>query len=167
MFDFEVQRCSRRCAGSDRELRPGEPIYSVLVERGRQIERLDFAEEAWSGPPEETVAFWRTRIPDSHSKRANWAPNDVMLDYFRRIEHDEACRDTRYVLSLLLMQRRVLQQERSEADAAGREVLLLHCPRDESEHRVAVVFPSAERIQQIQAELASLFIDGEDAGGDS
>ena len=31
MLDFEVQRCTRRCAATDRELKPGETFYSTLV----------------------------------------------------------------------------------------------------------------------------------------
>ena len=31
MLDFDVQRCTRRCSGSDRELKAGEWVYSALV----------------------------------------------------------------------------------------------------------------------------------------
>ena len=52
MMDFEVKRCTRRCAASDRELQPGEPFYSMLIQQGAELVRQDFAESHWQGPPE-------------------------------------------------------------------------------------------------------------------
>ena len=48
------------------------------------------------------------------------------------------------------------QQEDTEQDEQGREVLVVYCPREEMEFRVPVVEPGAQRIQQIQEELVKL-----------
>ena len=34
MLDFEIQRCARKCAKSDREFQAGETFYSVLISEG-------------------------------------------------------------------------------------------------------------------------------------
>jgi len=52
MIDYEVQRCTRRCATTQRELQPGEIFYSTLVAEGAQVVRHDYSQEAWQGPPE-------------------------------------------------------------------------------------------------------------------
>ena len=48
VFDFEIQNCTRRCAETDRELKPGDVYYSVLIADGASIVRRDYAEDAWN-----------------------------------------------------------------------------------------------------------------------
>ena len=160
MLDFEVQRCTRRCANTDRELQPGEAIYSALIAQGSQVTRYDYSVESWESAPPEAIGVWKSQIPEANSKKLNWAPNDVMLDYFTRIENDAAHQDTRFVLALLLLRRRLVRQEGTETDPANREVMLLQGTRDDSEHRVIVVSPTPERIVEIQTELAQLLMGG-------
>ena len=52
MLDFDVQRFTRHCHATGRELTPGEPFYSVLVAQGAQVVRRDYAADAWPGLPE-------------------------------------------------------------------------------------------------------------------
>ncbi|HZZ72231.1 MAG TPA: hypothetical protein VFE24_08250 [Pirellulales bacterium] len=156
MMDYEVQRCTRTCAISGRELKPGETFYSVLQSVAGEVVRQDYAAEAWPGPPEQTIGWWKSQIPLGDPKRVQWAPNEVMLELFEELENQPAQHDFRYVLSLLLVRRRVLRLEETEQDAADQETLLLNCPKRETEYRVAVVMPSAARAAEIQAELKKL-----------
>lgn len=156
MLDFEVQRCTRRCAKTDRELQPGEEFYSVLVADGGEIERQDFSLDGWEGPPEHAIGCWKSKMPDATAKKANWAPNDVMLDYFQQLQDQQEKQDVRYVLTLLMVRRRILRLEDSETDDDGGEVLVVFCPRNEVEYRVPVQSPSRERANEIQDELAKL-----------
>ncbi len=156
MIDFEIQRCSRRCAATDRELSPGEVFYSVLIAQGGDVVRYDYSQEAWDGPPDEAVGWWKAKMPEASSKRVHWAPNDVLLDYFQRLESQDPQADVRYILALLMIRRRIFRLEESEIDELGREHLVVFCPRNETEYRVAVESPDSARIDQIQEELARL-----------
>ncbi len=156
MLDYDVQRCTRRCAATDRELKPGDPCYSTLVPRGAHVVRLDYAEAAWPGPSEQSLGWWRSRVPDGGKERVAWAPNDVMLDYFAYLADRPDKADVRYVLALLLIRRRVIRLENTLVDAAGEETLVVVCPRDESESRLVAVMPDEPRIAEIQAELSKL-----------
>jgi hypothetical protein len=62
----------------------------------------------------------------------------------------------RYVLTLLLVRRRVFRMEEEKADAEGRELLVVYCPRREATYEVPAVSPEPPRVDQIQAELAAL-----------
>ena len=162
MIDFEVQRFTRRCHKTDRELQPGDVFYSALVADGAQVQRWDYAQEAWDGPPEGTIGWWKARVPDSQSQTMHWAPSDVVLHYFEQLEQDRSKADVRYVLALWLARRRVMRLETIEKNDPSDEHLVLYCPRNEQEYRVLVVTPSAQRVQEIQAELAGLlFADAE------
>jgi hypothetical protein len=161
MVEYDIQRCTRRCHATGRELAPGEAVYSVLVDSGGNVARQDFSADAWQGPPEDAIGWWKGTIADSAGKRAHWAPNEVMLHYFEQLEGNPAKEDARYVLALLLVRRRIVRVESNEKDAAGNETLVVYSPRNEAEYRVKVVMPTAEREAAIQAELSELLQGGE------
>lgn len=156
MFEFDIQRCTKKCHATEREFRPGETYYSVLVQEGADVARHDYSAEAWPGPPEESLGWWKSQMPGATNKKRHWAPNDVMLHYFEQLAEREDQVDVRYVLALLMVRRRVLRQEGTETDEQGREQLLLFCPRNEQEYRTLVAMPADDRVQQIQQELGRL-----------
>ncbi|MBN1591155.1 MAG: hypothetical protein JW888_16700 [Pirellulales bacterium] len=155
-MDFEVQRCTKRCHATDRELNPGDIYYSVLVVEQGEPCRRDYSAEAWEGPPSGAIGWWKAEIPSAKNKKKHWAPNDVMLQFFDELEHQEDKQDLRYVLSLLLVRRRVMRHEETEEDDQGREILVLHCPRRDEIYHVAAVVPDQQRAEAIQEELAQL-----------
>jgi hypothetical protein len=154
--EYDHVRCTRRCATTGRELRPGEAFYSVLLAEGSKLVRQDFAAEAWNGPPEGAVGWWKSHLAQNEGQRVHWAPNDVMLDLLERLADDPAQADMRYVLALLLVRRRVCRLEENQHDAENQETLRLFCPRREMEYRVTVATPDARRTAEIQEELARL-----------
>lgn len=155
-MDYEVERCTRHCATSGRELQEGEEFYSVLIAEKGQVHRHDYAVEGWVGPPDSTLAWWKSRMPSREAKKGQFAPNEVLLQLFAQLEHAPEKADMRYVLALLLVRRRVLREEETHRDKAGREIMLLYSPRDENTYEVEVVRPGDQRRQVIQAELAQL-----------
>ena len=158
MFDLEIQRCTRQCAKTDRPFVPGEMIYSVLLPEGDQVKRLDYAADAWQSPPENAIAWWKSQLAVASGKRAHWAPNEVILDYFDRLQTDESKADVRYVLTLLMIRRRIVRLEHVEREESGQEVFIVYSPRQEIEHRVPVVMPDASRADEIQKELSMLLL---------
>jgi hypothetical protein len=155
-MDYEVQRSTRHCAATGRELAPGESFYSVLVAEGADLRRCDYSVEAWQGPPAQAVGWWKAQVPDRNATRRHWAPNDLMLQFFDDLAEQPERQDMRYVLSLLLVRRRVMRLEENAKDEQGREVLVLYCPRRDANYRVPAVAPNPQRIEQIQEELARL-----------
>jgi hypothetical protein len=156
-MDYDIQRCTRHCSQTDRELVAGETYYSALVAEGAEVVRYDYSKEAWQGPPEGTIAWWQAQIPDRKTKRMSWAPNDVMLEFFDELAEQPDKQDMRYVLSLLLVRRRVMRHEETRHDDQGRELLVLYCPRREATYEIPAAHPERpERIEEIQQELAAL-----------
>jgi len=114
MIDYEVQRCTRHCAVTGRELQPGETFYSTLSAAGAQVVRNDYSQESWQGPPEGILGWWKSHMPARDAKKMHWAPNDVMLDLLETLESQPDKQDLRYVLALLLIRRRVVRLEETE-----------------------------------------------------
>lgn len=156
MLDFTVQKFTRRCAASERELKPGEAFYSVLVPEGSDVVRLDYSEQHWQGPPENALGWWKSEVPDPKATRINWAPNDVMMHYFEQLREDPTKQDLCYVLVLLMLRRRIFRLDATETSETGEESLVIYCARNETEYQIPVVSPTAERVEEIQRELSEL-----------
>jgi hypothetical protein len=168
LLDFEVQRCTRRCAATDRALEPGELSYSVLEVDGANVVRRDYCSHAWKGAPESALGWWKTRIPEPSAKKVKLAPNDVLLELFDELaDRPEQC-DLRYVLTLLLIRRRVLRLE-TAAEPVGTivtnsghssEVMLVYCPKRDANYSVPAVMPDPARLDEIQQQISELLIAG-------
>ncbi len=158
MLDFDVKARLRKCAKTDRVFEPGELFFSVLMPEGSDVVRYDYAADAWEGPPEKSIGWWKSQVPDHSAGKVHWAPNDVMLHYFEQLEENVEKQDVRFVLALLLVRRRVLRLEEDDAD----DVLVVYCAKNETTYRVATADPSAERIAAIQEELAELLFGKEE-----
>lgn len=156
MIDFDIQRCTRRCAATDRELLPDEPFYSVLVSDGAEVVRQDYCEQAWSEPPEGAIGWWKSQMPAANANKMHWAPNDVMLHYFQELEDKPEKADVRFILALLLIRRRIVRLDDRETDDQGRELMVVFCPKNDTEHKVLSAPPAGPRITEIQEELARL-----------
>jgi hypothetical protein len=146
-MDYEVQRCTRHCATTGRELRPGEAFFTTLVAEGATLARHDYSCEAWTGPPEGVVGWWKSRMPEATTKKAQLAPNDVILQLFDQLADQPDKADMR--------------QEDSDIDDEGREWMVIYCPRREATLKTLVSMPSDARAAEIQNELAQLLYAGE------
>ena len=165
-MEFEVQKFTRRCATTERELAAGEVFYSVLIAQGADVVRRDYAEESWEGPPEESIGWWRSEVPDPQANRLHWAPNEVMLHYFQQLQSHDEKKAILYILTLLMIRRRIFKLEATESLPSDQEAMVVYCPKTEQEYQVPVCTPTEDQVVQIQQELAELlFAKGEQSDG--
>lgn len=155
-MDYEVQKTARTCSVSGREIAPGETFYSVLVRDGAAVKRVDFAADAWTEPPPDAIGWWKSTMVGRDAKKAKLAPSEVLLELFRELQESVERRELRYVLTLLLIRRRLLRLEETVEEDDGGETLVLYCARDEQTYRVPVVVPDKTRADEIQTYLAQL-----------
>ncbi len=157
LVDYQFERCARQCTATGKTLEPGSTVYSVLVREQGRLVRRDYAADAWAGPPSDALAWWQYRVPDQKAARRNWAPSEVMLEFFEQLAEQPDQQDLRYVLALLLIRRRILRQESIRHDDQGRQLLVVHAPQRERDYVVPVVLPGdAMRVTRIQQELERL-----------
>lgn len=156
MFETDPPRCAKKCVATGEEFQPGQTVFSVLVAEGAKATRRDYCEAAWEGPPENSIGWWKSKLPEAGPPKPGWAPNDVMLQYFQNLEGDADKADIRYVLALLMIRRRIVRVEESAAEALQNDVMIVYSPKDETQHEVAVATPSPQRVEEIQEELAEL-----------
>ncbi len=157
-MDYEIKRCTRRCSVTGRELQEGEDFFSALVADSAEVRRVDYCTEAWNGPPDDVLGWWKSRMPTKAARRARMAPNDVLLDLFHQLEANPQQHDMYYVLALLLVRRRVFRLDEHE-DIEGdetEETMVVYCPREEATYRIHVATPDDARVVEIQDQLTNL-----------
>jgi hypothetical protein len=154
MIDYQIQPSTRRCAATGRELRPGEKVFSVLLDADGRFVRQDYSAEAWQGPPAGAYGFWAGRVGAADAPRRPPINDELLADCFAQLEGREepAKVNVRYVLGLLLMRRRRLRFEEATTEA-GREVLVLRCARTGERHRVVNPGLADEELAAVQDDV--------------
>lgn len=155
---YEIARNSKRCCVSERELRPGEVYFSALIDAPGGMQRKDFAAENWTGPPADTVGYWKGRIPpDDKPKAAQPISDEAMLELFEKWENSDDAEKVqlRYVLALLLIRRKALKLQDMVQSEEG-EYLIVQRPRQKQTHRVRDPHLAEDQVQRVEQELTRL-----------
>jgi hypothetical protein len=157
LLDVEISNCTRRCAASGRPLAPGEEYFSTLfMEKGAPVRR-DFAADAWAGPPDGIVAWWKSRVEGGGKVRL--APHEVLLNLFTALADQPSEAEFRYVLGLLLVRRKVLRFVDVNTRAPD-DRLLLECPQHGEQFELLVAVPDLSRTAELDARMALLLYGG-------
>ncbi len=165
MNEFEVAKPTGRCHATGRQIGSSERFFSALFEAKAGFERRDFSEEAWKGPPEGALCHFQTRLPKKEEPRRLFVDDGALLNLFLNLAgiEEESKRRFRFVLSLVLMRKRLLKYERTIHDASG-ESWEMRMVRDKSLHRVLSPALSDAEIEQLTGELGAIFSGGLDVG---
>lgn len=153
---YKVNRPTRRCAASNRPLEPGEWYYSVISGDEESLVRLDYAAKDWTGPPEESIGYWKRRMPEAGPRKLVLAPAPVLIDLLRQMEAFPDRAQTRFVLALLLMRKRLIEPVQSTDQAMTVRVIA-----DGSEMTVANCNIEARVADSLAASLQALLYTDE------
>jgi hypothetical protein len=152
-MDYQLKPIGKICAHTGAKLLPGDGCYSAVVPKGSEWERVDFSREAWNGPPEEALGYWRTKVPAAEPKRRVLNP-DALLRHFEQLTEDAnpAQDKFRYVLALLLVQRRRLRIAGTRPEAAA-TILELAGSQGEGPYEVREEPLRPEEFESLENEL--------------
>ncbi|HEX6985945.1 MAG TPA: hypothetical protein VF170_11240 [Planctomycetaceae bacterium] len=153
-MEYSIRPIGRTCAATGVELTPGTHCRSALVERDGRFERLDYVLSAWPGPPDGAIGHWRCRVPVPAAPQVRRLDPDELMRQFERLEDagHEQVRRLRYVLALLLLQRKRLELEDSRSDGEI-DYLILVGTKGEGPFEVRDERLGPDEIAAIQKEL--------------
>ena len=154
---YEVERSTARCVVSGRKLVEGEEFYTVLFEEGESFRRADYSLDAWDGPPEGSFCHFKTRTATKQPRKRLLADNDLLVAFFLRLatETEEVRIQFRFVLALLLMQKRTLRYD-GQSKADGVEVWQMTLMKDRSEHQVLNPRLTEDQIEGVSRQLTAI-----------
>ncbi len=174
-MDLKLQRPGSVCQGTAAAFAPGDTIYSALVREGGSLVRRDWSAAAWPEPPDGTLAWWRSIVPEPEEKGVQLAPVDILLDTLEALATDPAEATLRYLLALQLVRRRVLrfaepatttepdQEDRSVGTTPVAETVTFSCRRRDCDYTVGVAVPEPADLRVVEERLASLLWSGGEA----
>ncbi len=153
-MEYQFRPIGKKCAATGKDLVPGEQCVSVLVERQGELQRLDFSEEGWKGPPEGSLGVWKCLVPRPAEVRREPLDTTALMTCFEQLteEANPAREGLRYILALLLVKKKRLRLEGSRTDGED-EYLQLAGAQGEGACEVRDLNPTDEEVQQWQREL--------------
>lgn len=154
-MDYQLKPIAKTCAQTGAKLLPGDVCYSVVIAKGNEWQRVDFSRDAWKGPPADALGYWRSTVPaEAENKRRSLDP-DALLRHFEQLCEDASpIRDPfRYVLALLLVQRRRLRITGTRTDG-GSSFLELSGTQGEGPFEVREQHLKPEEIEALEGELS-------------
>ena len=151
---MEIPRPSRTCSVSQRDFSPNAPFFSVLVGDGDSFARQDIAAEHWTGPPKEFFGWWKSTAKHVIENSPQRVPGETLQNLFDRLVVQPGEADTLYVLTLLLLRRKLLRYEKETHDEQGNKLLEVYSLQTNTTYQVLTAMPSHERLEAIQQQLA-------------
>lgn len=158
METWQIDKSAGRCARTGRELAEGEPYHVVLYPQEEGFRREDISADAWTGPPTGAYCHFRTRVPPpDKAKPRMFIDDDLLVNLFLRLkdETEEMRQQFRFVLSLILMRKRLVKYEDTRHDGGG-EYWVMRLTSDKSEHEVRNPRLSEEQIGEVHRQLGSI-----------
>jgi len=153
---MEVPRPSRICSISRREFHPNEPFFSVLTGERESCVRSDIAIEHWTEPPQECFGWWKSTVKHVSESTTQQVSGETLQSFFERLAQQPDEADTFYILTLLLLRRKLLRYEKESTDEQGNRVIEVYAFHADETYQVPVAMPSHERLEKIQQQLATL-----------
>lgn len=157
-----LQRFSRKCCQSGRDLLPGDQYVSVLLDTVEGIQREDYAVENWPGEPEDAICYWHAQIPLPAQVKMRWAPDHVLRAYCQAVFKREDW-VTLNMLAMALVRRRMMNLDygtRSEGSEDGLRQLTLTDRKTADSYTFPEVDLSQVDLNALETELQDhLFTD--------
>ena len=160
MSDWEINKPLGQCFGSGRRIEHGQEYFGALVVAEEGLQRRDFCAEYWLSEKPDVFCHWKTRLPEPGQKKQLFVDDQMLMSFFERLarETDQEKIDFRFVLTLILMRKRLLKYSESRTED-GKEIWRLRIPGDKSaEGVVEVVNPhlDAEQIEQLSSQMGEI-----------
>ena len=157
MFDgYKVHRCTRQCFSLERPLREGEAYYSVVLPTDDDFERRDYSAEAWGGPPDDAIGWWKNRMPTNDEKKLVLAPKEVLIDLLRQMSEFPDRAKSRYLLALMMLRKKIVRQVDLSAEDKNDDLLTVEVVDDGSLIDVPVCVITRNESERLRDELNEL-----------
>ena len=157
MAEWDIHKPSGVCSGTGRTIEPDEEFIATLVETQQGLVRRDYCAEYWMANRPKVYCYWKSTMPKGDQKKKIFVDNDMLLAFFERLasETDEGKVSFRFVLTLVLMRKRLVKYDSSET-IGGKEIWTVRITgRDE---KAQVINPNLteDKIEQLSDQLGQI-----------
>ena len=157
-MDWEITRPNRHCEACGKGFGEEEELFSALRDHETDFVRQDYCPACWATREREGFfSFWKTRIPPRDEPPRRFVDDEVLVNFFHRLEGEEEPLKVnfRFVLALLLIRKKLMtfKSLRREGDS---EWLVLHDKAEDREREVLNPNLTEEEIGAVTEECGKL-----------
>lgn len=126
MADWEIKKPLGQCYGTGEQFEDNQEYFAALVETDEGFQRRDYSVEYWQQNKPEVYCFWKSKMGSPEQKRKMFIDDDMLLAFFERLEKETDTEkiNFRFVLTLILMRKRILKYDNSRMED-GKEIWTL------------------------------------------
>jgi len=164
--EYNISKTAGRCTACDRPLEDGEEMVAAVREVGEELLREDYCPACWDAEPRadapDVLGVWRTHVPAPQEKKKLFVDDEVLRNFFERLEGaDEPAKVSfRYVLALVLMRKKLLVYDRMTRDDDGTETWQMHFKGSDRTHHVIDPKMDPEKVSEVSEQLGAI-MEGE------
>jgi hypothetical protein len=157
MEEWEIKKPLGQCSGTGEEIKPGQEYFAALVETPEGLQRRDFCVDYWQQHKPDVFCFWKTKLPRPDEKKPIFVDDDMLMSFFERLqrETDQEKINFRFVLALVLMRKRLLKYDSSEA-RGDNEIWRLRITGEKEIVEVANPRLTEEQIEQLSSQIGQI-----------
>ena len=142
-------------------MQPGEEFVAVLKEVNEEFQREDYCPACWEASPQnggDLLGVWQSRVPEPREKKKLFIDDDLLVNFFHRLAGaDGASRiNLRFVLTLVLMRKKLLVYDRMDKLPDGTEVWKMHLKGSQEIHEVTNPRLDDEKIAEVSGNLSEI-----------
>ena len=164
--DYNITKTLGQCRRCEKQLAPDDEIVATVREGDGEFHREDYCPGCWDGQEQpdsdELFGVWRTRVPRPEEKKKLLVDDDLIVNFFERLEGSEtlARLSYRFVLALVLMRKKKLIYDRTKKTDDGQDVWLMHFRGSDQVHEVLDPHMDEEKIAEVSQQLGEI-MEGE------
>lgn len=157
-MDWEIANLSRVCTACEHAFAEEEDLFSAIRDEKTTFVRFDFCRACWDQQDRDVFfSHWQTRCPKRDVTPKRFVDDDVILNFFYRLEGEteDLKIHFRYVLGLLLLRKKLLKFKNMRRDGED-EWLLLYDRREDRDHEVYDPKLTGEEVAAVTEECGKI-----------
>jgi len=164
--EYEIDKTAGQCVVCGQAIAPGEELMATVAEIDEELSRDDYCLACWEADPKDEapdlLGVWRTRVPKPKEKTKLLIDDELLVNFFQRLEGVEAPArvNFRFVLALVLMRKKLLIYDRGEKCDDGSEIWTMHLRGDATQYVVIDPHMDEEKIAEVSRQLGEI-MEGE------
>jgi hypothetical protein len=157
MSDWEISKTLGQCWGTGAKFEVGAEYYAALAETPDGFERRDFSVEFWQAQKPDVYCYWKTKMTHPDQKRRLFVDDEMLMSFFERLagETEPEKENFRFVLTLVLMRKRILKYDSSRYED-GKEIWTLRVTGEKRIVRVVNPNLTEDQVAELSSQIGQI-----------
>jgi hypothetical protein len=158
MADWEIEKPLGQCYGTEKTIESDEEYFAALVETEQGLQRRDFSAEYWESEKPEVYCYWKTKLAHPEQKKQLFVNDEMLMAFFERLaeETEQEKIDFRFVLTLVLMRKRLLKYDSSRMEGENEIWRLKITGRDKEFTEVVNPQLDEQQIEHLSSQIGEI-----------